>query len=218
MTLVFAYARVSGHAQIDGDGFPRQREAIHRYAAEHGMRVVQYFEEKAVPGKTEWEQRPAWLAMLQKITHNGVRTILIEKLDRLARDLMVQEHIIADLRRRGITLISVLEPDLCVDDPTRKLLRQIMGAIAEYDRAMIVLKMRTARDRKRASTGRCEGRKPYGFRPGEAKTRERIRTLRRAGASLQSICDTLNAEGVRTRLGRFWFPMVVARIAARRPV
>jgi DNA invertase Pin-like site-specific DNA recombinase len=142
--------------QLDGDGFPRQRETIRKYTAEHGMRIVQFFEEKAVPGKTEWEQRPAWLAMLQKITDNGVRIILIEKLDRLARDLMVQEHIIADLRRRGITLISALEPDLCVDDPTRKLLRQIMGAIAEYDRAMIVLKMRAARDRKRAATGRCE--------------------------------------------------------------
>jgi DNA invertase Pin-like site-specific DNA recombinase len=201
--------------QLDGDGFPRQRETIRKYTAEHGMRIVQFFEEKAVPGKTEWEQRPAWLTMLQKITDNGVRIILIEKLDRLARDLMVQEHIIADLRRRGITLISALEPGLCVDDPTRKLLRQIMGAIAEYDRAMIVLKMRAARDRKRAATGRCEGRKPYGFRPGESKTRDRIRAMRKSGASLQSICDMLNAEGVKTRLGRPWFPMVVARIATR---
>ena len=46
---------------------------------------------------------------------------------------MVQEHIIADLRQRHITIISALEPDLCVDDPSRKLMRQIMGAIAEYD-------------------------------------------------------------------------------------
>jgi hypothetical protein len=47
------------------------------------------------------------------------------KVDRLARDLMVQEHIIQDMQRRGITLISVAEPDLCSDDPTRKLLRQM---------------------------------------------------------------------------------------------
>src|ERR1035441_10769436 len=90
------------------------------------MRVVEVFEEKALPGKTEWERRPAWTGMLQKIAGNGLRPIVIEKLDRLARDLMVQEHIIADLRRRGITLISAMEPDLCIDDPTRKLMRQII--------------------------------------------------------------------------------------------
>lgn len=63
------------------------------------MRIVKCFEERAIPGKTEWEQRLAWLAMLRKITDKGVRTIVIEKLDRLARDLMVPEHIIAGLSK-----------------------------------------------------------------------------------------------------------------------
>jgi DNA invertase Pin-like site-specific DNA recombinase len=211
-TPVFAYLRVSGKGQIKGDGFPRQLAAIRKYTAEHDMRIVQVFEEKAVPGKTEWEQRPAWLAMLQKITSNGVHTILIERLDRLARDLMVQEHIIADLRKLGVTLVSVAEPDLCVDDPSRKLLRQIMGAIAEYDRAMIVLKMKAARDRKRADTGRCEGRKRYGEKPGESSVRDRIRLMRKGGATLRSICDMLNGEGLTTRYGRPWMLMTVQRI------
>jgi hypothetical protein len=192
-TPVFAYLRVSGKGQIKGDGFPRQLAAIRKYTAEHDMRIVQVFEEKAVPGKTEWEQRPAWLAMLQKITSNGVHTILIERLDRLARDLMVQEHIIADLRKLGVTLVSVAEPDLCVDDPSRKLLRQIMGA-------------------KRADTGRCEGRKRYGEKPGESSVRDRIRLMRKGGATLRSICDMLNGEGLTTRYGRPWMLMTVQRI------
>jgi len=214
-TPVYAYLRVSGGVQIDGDGFPRQRDEIRKYADSANMRIVQVFEEKAIPGKTEWEHRPAWMAMLQKITANGVRTILIEKLDRLARDLMVQEHIIADLRKRGVKLIPVLEPDLCSDDPTRKLLRQIMGAIAEYDRAMIVLKMKIAKDRKRAATGKCEGRKLFGDKPGEAKIRNRIVSMRQNGSTLQAICDALNAEGIKTRYGRPWIPMTVQRIAKR---
>jgi len=41
--------------------------------------------------------------MITGILTNGVKTIIIEKLDRLARDLMIQEHIIQDLQRRGIT-------------------------------------------------------------------------------------------------------------------
>jgi DNA invertase Pin-like site-specific DNA recombinase len=214
-TSAFAYLRVSGAAQLDGDGFPRQLAAVRKYVAGHDMRLAEVFEEKALPGKTEWEHRPAWTAMLQTITSNGVRTIVIEKLDRLARDLMVQEHIVADLRKRGITLISAMEPDLCIDDPTRKLMRQIMGAISEYDRAMITLKLQAGKARKRAATGKCEGRKLYGEKPGESAVRDRIRTMRKKGATLQAICDTLNAEGVATRYGRIWMPMTVARIAKR---
>jgi DNA invertase Pin-like site-specific DNA recombinase len=128
---------------------------------------------------------------------------------------MVQEHIVADLRKRGITLISAMEPDLCIDDPTRKLMRQIMGAISEYDRAMITLKLQAGKDRKRAATGKCEGRKLYGEKPGESSVRDRIRSMRKSGVTLQSICDALNGEGLTTRYGRTWMPMTIQRIARR---
>src|SRR5215469_1471148 len=100
------------------------------------------------------------------------------RLDRLARDLMVQEHIVADCQRRGITLLSTAEPDLCSTDPTRILMRQILGAVAAYDKAMVVLKLRGARERKRAATGRCEGAKPYGELPGEREVLQRMQSLR----------------------------------------
>src|SRR5690242_10226379 len=95
-TPAFAYCRVSGKSQVTGDGFPRQLAAIRKYASEHAIRIVQVFEERAIRGAESWENRPAWSAMVQNL--NGARTIIIERLDRLARDLMVQEHIIADLR------------------------------------------------------------------------------------------------------------------------
>src|SRR5947209_9216023 len=130
---------------------------------------------------------------------NGVRTILIEKLDRLARDLIIQETIIADLHRNGFELVSVAEPDLIANDPTRILMRQLMGAVAQYDKSQIVLKLRGARMRKRAKEGRCEGRKPYGFYEGEATAVERIKALRAEGLGFDRIAARLNAEGVPTR-------------------
>jgi DNA invertase Pin-like site-specific DNA recombinase len=214
-TSAFAYVRVSGKGQVKGDGFPRQLEAIKRYAQEHDIRIVQGFEEKGVCGATELENRPALTAMFEALAGDGTKLVLIEKLDRLARDLMVQEKIIGDLRKRGFDLISVMEPDLLQNDASRVLFRQLMGAIAQYDKTMIVMKLRAARNRKRAATGRCEGRKPYGFHPGEAAVRDRIRSMRKAGGALQSICDALNGENIPTRFGGRWFPMVVARIAAR---
>ena len=58
MKKAFAYLRVSGKGQLDGDGFDRQRLAIEKYCSDNGMEIVQEFQEKAVPGKTEWEERP----------------------------------------------------------------------------------------------------------------------------------------------------------------
>jgi hypothetical protein len=46
---------------------------------------------------------------------------------------MVQETIIGDLRKRGFDLISVTEPDLLQNDPTRILMRQIFGAIVQHN-------------------------------------------------------------------------------------
>ena len=141
--------------------------------------------------------------------------MLIERLDRLARDLMIQEHIIQDLQRRGIALVSVAEPDLCSDDPTRKLMRQIMGAIAEYDKAMVVLKLRGARQRAKAKTGRCEGAKPYGTKAGESDVLDRMRTLRKSGASFQAIAGVLNKDAISSRRGSKWHPYAIGRILAR---
>ena len=209
----FGYLRVSGRGQENGDGFPRQRLAIEQYAAAQGIEIIEWFEERAVPGKTEWENRPAWVRMMLAL--NGTSTIIVESLNRLARDLMVQEHIIADTRSRGIALISVAEPDLCHDDPSRKLLRQIMGAIAEYDRAMIVLKLKGARQRIKSATGKCEGRKLYGDKPGEAAILENMKFARHHGKTLQFIVDCLNEAGTPTRAGGKWSVGTVGKILAR---
>jgi len=166
MTKAFAYLRVSGKGQVNGDGFPLQLKAIREYAKAHDIRIVKIYREEGVSGTKDMENRPALLEMMHALHSNGVKLILVEKLDRLARDLMIQETIIGDLRKYGFELVSVAEPDLCKDDPTRKLMRQIFGAIAEYEKTMIVIKLSGARQRKKARTGRCEGRKPYGHYPG----------------------------------------------------
>ena len=143
---------------------------------------------------------------------NGVRTVIVERLDRLARDLMVQESIVGDLRKNGFELLSVAEPDLMASDPTRILVRQMMGAVAEYEKSQIVLKLRDARMRKKAKTGRCEGRKPFGFFEGEPAVVERIKELRAEGLGFDRIAVKLNQECVPSRTGRPWHGVVINRI------
>jgi DNA invertase Pin-like site-specific DNA recombinase len=212
MAKAFAYLRVSGKGQVGGDGFTRQLGAIKAYAAQHGIKIVKVFREEGVSGAKDLEDRPAFTEMLTALHSNGVKLIMVEALHRLARDLMVQETIIADLRKHSFDLISVAEPDLLKDDPTRTLLRQMMGAVAQYEKSMLVIKLRGARLRKKASVGRCEGAKPYGTLPGEAEVLERMKELRARGAAYDKIALQLATEGFKPRRGKRWHGFAVNTI------
>jgi DNA invertase Pin-like site-specific DNA recombinase len=215
MVKAFAYLRVSGKAQVEGDGFTRQLIAIRRYAAEHGIKIADVYRDEGVSGMKDLENRPAFVEMMTALHSNGTKLVLVEKLDRLARDLMIQETIIGDLRKNGFELVSVMEPDLLQDDPSRKLMRQIFGAISEYEKTMIVMKLRGARARSRAKNGRCEGRKPFGYFDGESAALARITTLRGQGLGFDRIAARLNEEKIATRTGKPWHGLVVNRILTR---
>lgn len=217
-TVAFAYLRVSGKGQVDGDGFPRQLAAIEAYARANGLTLAKVFREEGVSGTKELDNRPALQHLLAAVASRSVSIVLVEKLDRLARDLMIQETILRDLQHRGITLVSTMEPDLCSDDPSRKLGRQIMGCIAEYEKSMIVSKLAGARRRMRAKTGVCESRKPYGERKGERRVIDRILVLRATGAAMDTIAEMLNSEGLKPRSGRQWYGSSVRNVLLRQSV
>jgi DNA invertase Pin-like site-specific DNA recombinase len=215
MTKAFAYLRVSGKGQIEGDGFTRQLEAIKKYAVAQDIKIVRVYREEGVSGTTDWENRPAFSEMMAAMLANGTREVLVERLDRCARDLMVQESIIADFKRKGLALVSVNEPDLCSDDPSRILMRQMLGAFFQYEKTLLVAKLKGARVRKRTATGSCEGRKPYGTRPGETKVIHQIVSLRQAGTAIDTIAQTLNAEGIKPRTGVQWYGSSVRNVLLR---
>src|ERR1017187_8231563 len=166
-----AYCRVSGAGQEDGDGLTRQQAAITEYAASHGYEITKTYQE-VFTGTKDYDDRPAMRTMLADLIRSeiGVKHIIVEKVDRVARDLIVQESVIAKLQSYGLVLLSTCEPDLCSDDPSRVFIRQVLGAVAQLDRSLIVRKTRAARERIRASGKTCEGRKAFGFREGEQNT------------------------------------------------
>lgn len=215
MEKAFAYLRVSGKGQVDGDGFPRQLAAVKGYAKAHDVRLVRVFREEGVSGARESMDRPAWSELMTALHSDGVHTVLIERLDRLARDLMIQEATIADLQRHGFKLVSVQEPDLMASDPSRIAFRQMMGVFAQYDKSQVVAKLRGARMRIRATGAKCEGRKLYGDRPGEETVLERMRTLRAEGLGFDRLAAKLNEEGLPTRTGKPWHGVVINRILSR---
>src|SRR3989442_11133081 len=92
------YVRVSGMGQITGDGFPRQCETIEKYASANTLALVAVFMDAGVSGTKELEEREGLAALMDYVQANGVRIVLIEKSDRLARQLMIGEVILSEFR------------------------------------------------------------------------------------------------------------------------
>lgn len=102
-----AYLQVSTPGQVEGDGFPRQREAITAYATKAGMKLVGEFRDEVVSGTLPLAERPGLSELFERILANGVRVLLIEKADRLARDLIESELALRELRKAGVRVIEV---------------------------------------------------------------------------------------------------------------
>ena len=157
-----AYLRTSSATNVGGDSSERQRVAIQAFAAQQGLAVVREVYDAAVSGADRIDQRPGFGALLAELEPGD--TILVETASRFARDLAVQLAGHDLLKRMGVDLIPVDAPDHFADEtPTAVLVRQVLGAIAQFDKAMTVIKLRGARDRLSSVQGkRIEGRKGYG--------------------------------------------------------
>jgi DNA invertase Pin-like site-specific DNA recombinase len=166
-----AYLRTSSPTNVgpDKDSDKRQRDAIQTYASRAGYAIVDEFYDAAVKGADPVQERPGFAALLERIRGNGVRTIIVETANRFARDLIVQETGHRMLKAQGIEIIAADSPGAFVEDtPTATLVRQVLGAVAQFDKAMTVAKLRLARDRVRKRDGKCEGRKSHAEERPEA--------------------------------------------------
>jgi DNA invertase Pin-like site-specific DNA recombinase len=163
-TPAIAYLRTSSAANVgaDKDSERRQRVAIEGFARANGYVIEAEFYDAAVSGADAVTERPGFLAMLQRIAGNWIKTIIVESPDRFARDLAVQLAGHDMLKGLGIDLIPASAPDFFLEDtPTAVLVRQVLGAIAQFEKASLVAKLKAARDRKRARDGKCEGRRSH---------------------------------------------------------
>jgi DNA invertase Pin-like site-specific DNA recombinase len=128
----------------------------------HGYELVAEYYDAAISGADPIGERPGFQEMLKHITGNSVRHILVESPDRFARDLAVQLAGHDFLKGLGVTLVPASAPDFFIEDtPTAVLVRQVLGAIAQFEKASTVAKLRAARDRRRKANGKCEGRKSH---------------------------------------------------------
>jgi DNA invertase Pin-like site-specific DNA recombinase len=198
-----AYLRTSSTANVgaDKDSDKRQRAAIASFAKAHGYRIVDEFYDAAVSGADPVTERPGFKVMLDRIAGNGVRVVLVESPDRFARDLAVQLTGHDYLRSLGVELVPTSAPDFfTTDTPTAVLVRQVLGAVSQFEKASLVAKLRAARERKIAAGGRGSGRFAYAQKAPEVVAL--VRELHGQRQSLRQISKTLAAQGHVTGGGR----------------
>ena len=219
-TKVVSYLRVSGLGQVKGDGFTRQRESIIKFSKKKRFELVGEFKDSGVSGTVEGFDRPGLSDMMDRLKSNGVRTVIVENPTRLARDLMVQEVLLNDCRKNGISVYSADGTILTDDgesDPTRTLIRQVLGAVSQFEKSCIVQKLSSSRKRIRKAEGKCEGDKFYGESAAERPLIERIKELKiqKRRISQREICDRLAEDGFTTRKGTKFAQSQVSRIVKR---
>jgi DNA invertase Pin-like site-specific DNA recombinase len=226
-----AYLRVSTDQQAEhGLGLDVQRDAIRAWAKREGHRIAVWTSDEGVSGSNGLDARVGLLDALGALQAGTVHGIVVYRLDRLARDLVVQETLLGEVWRAGGRVFSTsasedsyLDADGADADPSRALIRQILGAVAQYERAMIRLRLRSGKVRKAAAGGFIGGTPPLGWRaeggklvqdPDEQRVRARVLELRTGGASLREIGRALDTEGLRPKRGGAWHPQQVRAVLA----
>jgi DNA invertase Pin-like site-specific DNA recombinase len=216
-----AYLRTSSKTNVgaDKDSDKRQLAAVQAYAKAAGYEIVDTFYDAAVSGADPVGERPGFAEMLERILANGARTILVESPDRFARDLMVQLAGHDMLKARGVTLIAASAPTFFVEDtPTAVLVRQVLGAVAQFEKATLVAKLAAARRRKRMATGKkVEGRKSHVEKRPEivALAKALARKKPKGGKlSLRAVATEMAARGVLNERGKPFNPKSVSVLLA----
>jgi DNA invertase Pin-like site-specific DNA recombinase len=173
---------------------------------------VAEFNDPAVSGADPIETRKGFTALLDRIEDNGVRTVIVEDASRFARELMVQELGILALINRGVRVLTANGDDLTDStDPSRKMMRQIAGAFHEYEKARLVLKLRAARERKRATGVKVEGRKSLAqIDPVAVDEAKRLHRKAKRRPSLCAIADELAKLGHLNRRGNVYSASAIA--------
>lgn len=229
MSRVCGYIRVSTERQVDeGYGLDVQERTLRTWARREGHRLTRVVREEGVSGTLD--DRPGLAEVLGTLRDKEAVGVVVPRLDRLARDLIVQESLLAEFWRGGWDVWSATPSEAHYlkddpEDPSRTLIRQVLGAVSQYERAMIRLRLASGRRRKGDTGGYAYGAPPLGYRAvdkalvkdtGEQRVLRRMRALDKEGLSLRQIGDTLLAEGLHPKRGERWHPTTVARALARR--
>jgi len=217
-----AYLRVSTDRQELGP--EAQRAAIEAWAAREGVTVAAWHVDAGVSGAAAIADRPELVAALASLTVHRAGVLVVAKRDRLARDVMAAAMLERMALDAGARIVSAAGEGTDSNDPSAVLMRTLVDAFAQYERAMIAARTKAALGAKRAR-GERAGTVPYGFTsdaagrlspcPAERAVIAQVHALRAAGVTLRGIVAELARAGVVGRTGNALAMAQVQNILAR---
>ncbi|MEE7458041.1 resolvase [Methylorubrum populi] len=169
------YVRVS---TSDGQTTENQLRQLHEVADRSGWIVTAVFRDDGISGAKGRDRRPGLDAMLKAVTRREVDLVAAWSVDRLGRSLPDLLHLLGELQARGVDLF-LHQQAIDTSTPSGRLLFSMLGVFAEFERAMIVSRVRAGLERTKAKGTRL-GRPPMDGTKAEA-----IRTLLGAGTGIR---------------------------------
>src|SRR5580700_8034794 len=132
------------------------------------------------------DSRPALNRLMTNAQRRKFDAVLVWKLDRFGRSLRHLVNALAELEALGLTFIS-LRDNLDLSTPSGRLMFQIIGAMAEFERSLIQERVKAG-----LRNARAKGKK-FG-RPRAQVDADRVASLRAEGLSWSQVCRTLNVS------------------------
>lgn len=218
------YLRVSTGGQLDGYGLDAQEKDCRRWAKKHGHKVVKVCTDGAVSGKSTDDERAGLTEALAHLADGTADGLLAPTLDRVARELTVQEAALSVIWAYGSRAFTVDHGEHLADDeddPMRTFVRHVMGAAAQLERGLIVKRLKSGRRTKAERGGYAHGAPAYGQKAvdkeltldeEEAAVLAKMREWQAEGVSIRGIADRLNEEGIPTKRGGRWHATTVNRL------
>jgi site-specific DNA recombinase len=221
LETVVGYLRVSTDEQARGYGLDVQRSKVREFAKQERLSVAGIFEDVGVPGSTPLLERKGLAAALDAVKAGEASALVVARHDRLARETLEALLIEREFNRSGA---RVLYADGGSNGETNELrfMRQVMHAMAEFEKRQLVARLAAARRAKAERGGYAGGRPPFGYRadggflyPDEREApvvKWIFELVANDGASVRGVCRAL----IRRDAGvRRWHPTQVERILRR---
>ena len=162
---VALYLRVSSEEQRDRETIEIQREFLKEYCRLYGLEVMQTYADDGVSGTIPLHERPEGRRLLADTEPGKFETLLVYRLDRLARSLLVTVDAHDRLQEAGVALRSATE-SIDTSTPSGRLIFQMLASFAEYEREAIRERTR-AGVRRAFRDGKPMGVLPYAYRASD---------------------------------------------------
>ena len=222
---VATYTRISTDEERQPNSLEAQRVRLEAFvASQPGWRIERRYEDQFTGTVID---RPALSRLLKDTKLGRFDVLLVYRVDRLARSIRGLVQVIDELDQAGVIFRSATEP-FDTGTPAGRMMVQMLGVFAEFERALIVERITAGLERKAARGGWCGGQRPYGLhRPDKQDYLSRNPTEaplvpvifdryvnRKAGSS--ALATWLNEQGYRTKNGRLWSAASVITVLRNR--